>query len=453
MAQRGFVYALFPASAARVMRPSPRAVAGAVLLVAVVAAVQILRVPQGAAVNTVWAEDGAIFLGAAKWEGAGALLHPYNGYVNLVPRLVAALVATFPLAWAAMLLGIFAALVVGAVTLSVFVASQQHVPSPWWRAALCGWIAFVPIAGQELLGNISNLQWYLMVAAMWALLWRPQGRAGKVAQFAVCFLAAASGPLSVLLLPLAVGRVVATRALGEHAPTAGLLAGLALQVVVNLLNTAGPPGTPQYAGIPLLGRLYLLRVVVVLFVGDHGAKALFSHYGWGVAYVAIAVAVVAAVAWVGPRRRRNAAWLLAALGLTSVLMFAVPVELRWGPLFVPRVGSTEGLSFASRYVFVPLVALASLVACAMGGRWLRPRAQRRLAVFPAVMLAAAATVWVLDFSAVDSPRQSGPLWQPELAAAQSTCRATPGLATASVNIRPPGWAVELHCSDLVASSR
>src|SRR5689334_1103410 len=84
---------LFPLATRAPARPSWRHVVLGALLVLVVTAIQLLRMPGDTSVNTLWAEDGTVFLHEAKQLGRlGAVFHTYNGYVHLVPRLIAALV-------------------------------------------------------------------------------------------------------------------------------------------------------------------------------------------------------------------------------------------------------------------------------------------------------------------------------------------------------------------------
>jgi hypothetical protein len=448
-ARTSLATALFPPATSKVRWRSWRLVAAASLLVFVASAVQLLRLPHGAALNTIWAEDGTIFLQQAKSIGRlGAIPHTYNGYVHLLPRLIAAVAASFPVSAAAAVLGSLSALTAGVVALFVFIATREHIPSPWWRLGLSASIVFMPIAGTETLDNVANVQWYLIAAAFWALLWRPQGRVARAVQAVVCLVAAASAPLCVLLLPLAAARLVALRSPREQAPTLGLLAGLLVQFATG----AVAPHAAQMAGVGTLAAVYAVRVVLTSLVGDEGTRSLFGRAGWLPVYVASAVSLTAVLAWALWHRRRGAAWLVLACVGTSILMFVVPVEQRWVPNLVPRASSPNAeLALESRYMLVPIFALYSLVACALGGRWWRARGRGAQAMLAAVVVALVGTVWTLDFSATKSGRLAGTTWGSALDAARSTCRGTPAPASAAVAIAPPGWVVELPCRDIIGS--
>jgi hypothetical protein len=74
---------------------------------------QVIRLPGDAAYNTIWAEDGSVFLNQAINQGVlHAFTIPYAGYLHLVPRVLATVAALLPLQWAAAILGVGSALVV-----------------------------------------------------------------------------------------------------------------------------------------------------------------------------------------------------------------------------------------------------------------------------------------------------------------------------------------------------
>jgi hypothetical protein len=65
-----------------------------------------------AAWDTIWAEDGAIFLSDALTAPGGSLFEVYGGYVHPVPRIVAAVASWLPLEHAALVFALAWALVV-----------------------------------------------------------------------------------------------------------------------------------------------------------------------------------------------------------------------------------------------------------------------------------------------------------------------------------------------------
>jgi hypothetical protein len=95
----------------------------------------LLRVPGIPAWDTIYAEDYSEFLIAAlqhPWH----LLIQYNGYEQLLPRVIAQLVTYLPLADAATAFACCGALTAAACALFVFHASAGHVRSAALRVLL-----------------------------------------------------------------------------------------------------------------------------------------------------------------------------------------------------------------------------------------------------------------------------------------------------------------------------
>jgi hypothetical protein len=148
--------------------------AGAVA--AIVALATVLQVAREAAVSawdTVWAEDGSVFLAdALNHSFFSTLFEPHGGYLHVVPRLVAGLAASLPLELAAPTFNVVSALVVSLLASFVYLASANKLQARSSRLALSTLVALLPAAGSELLGNAANLHFYLIFACFWALMWR-----------------------------------------------------------------------------------------------------------------------------------------------------------------------------------------------------------------------------------------------------------------------------------------
>lgn len=412
-----------------------------------VAAIELLRVP--GSLDTIWAEDGRVFLQQARDVGRlHAFVQPTAGYLNWIPRSVAAVAASFPLRWSAFLLAAISALGVGAFTLFVFRASRAHIPSPWWRLVLSGTLVFLPIAGVEMLDNGVNLQWYALCATFWALLWRPRGFWPRATQTALCLFAAASDPLALLFLPLVAARLFAVRDWREQAPVAAWATGLVVQGITALSTTV--PHSTTHAGAGTMLRLAALRVLTPFFLGDHGTQRVFAHGGWPAIDVCAAGFGGMVVAGLVLLARRcfpaRVGWLAAVSLAVAVLFFVVPVETRWTPLYVPVGRSVQFLGLGSRYVAVPLIALWSVAIAALAAGW----NQRSIRVAGVLAVVLFGGMWVVDFSATGNSRDLGPRWSDALAAARATCIKT-GASTVRILTPPPNglWTVEVSCRDVL----
>jgi hypothetical protein len=173
---------------------------------------QVIRLPGDTAHNTIWAEDGSVFLNQAINQGIlHAFTTPYSGYLHMVPRLLTTIAALLPLQWAAAIFGIGSALVVSLLGLFLYRATTGHVVSPALRLVLTAMFVAIPVVGFETEANAANLHFYFDFVVIWALLWRPQSRIANGLSTAVCFLAAGSDPVTLFALPIAITRLLATR--------------------------------------------------------------------------------------------------------------------------------------------------------------------------------------------------------------------------------------------------
>src|SRR5262245_55829450 len=129
------------------------------------------RVGFAIAADSIWAEDGAVFLQQQRDLGFwAAFAVPYHGYLHVVPRLAAWAAGQAPLQAAALWLSLLAAAATAACALAVSQASRPHIASRTVRLGLATYLVLLPSGGKEVLGNVACLQWPLSMAAGWVLL-------------------------------------------------------------------------------------------------------------------------------------------------------------------------------------------------------------------------------------------------------------------------------------------
>lgn len=281
---RGALRALFPAApAAAVPLTSSRRVlvAGAeVAAVVLAAAVLLLRIPGVPAWDTVYAEDYSEFL-------IGAFQHPwhlfvqYNGYEQLLPRVVAQLVTYLPLAYAAKVFACCGALTAAASALFIFHASAGHIRSAMLRALLAVAVVLLSIAPMEIADSTVDAPWYLLLAMFWAVLWRPRTRYGMAAAAAVGFLTAASTSIAIVFAPLLAIRVFVLRSVRDHAVTAGWVAGCLVQVP--FIVSAVVTGQSRLVGgqAPAGVRIDRLGSLLPYYLHDVLLRSVGWHLSWG----------------------------------------------------------------------------------------------------------------------------------------------------------------------------
>ena len=433
---------LFPEEPDRT-RPTMLGVVATVVLLAAGAIATLARLPHRAAVDTLWAEDGRVFLSDAMHDGViHSIFRPYSGYSVLTARVVGAIASAVPLRAAAATVATCSATMAALAAGFVYRALRGHLPATAPRLALGAALVLMPLAAYELVDSGANVMWYLLPATATALLWRQPPLPWAAVAGVVCFFAVASNPLVLLMLPLLALRLFAL----PLRQWGGAVVGLAAGAIVQLIVVAGAPGlvrTPRPSLVDV-GRTYVARVLAASVLGDQMNERLYDRTGW-VVIVVVAVSVVALLCVLG-WRVPNARGLTAVLSVLQLLLFVEPVVLRWNLLFLP--GVAPGFDYSSRFMVTPIFLLWMAVVIGMH----RAAGRVRVVLLPVVVMAVAlvAVASMLDFTS-DGPRSAGERWSSALAAARSSCEA--GAASAHVLIPPPtgDWFVDVPCSRLVAA--
>ncbi|MFI7284557.1 hypothetical protein ACIBOV_30300 [Micromonospora chersina] len=396
------------------------------------AALQLLRQPGAGALDSVWAEDGTVFLSEALRQGPlTALTTSYAGYYHAVPRLLGGIAALVPADAAAAVLAVEAALAVALLAVLVYVASAAHLAAPLSRVLVSAAILVVPVGQAEVLNSIANFHWYGLYALFWVLIWTPRTRSGRAVAVVVTILVVASDILSVVFVPLVLWRAFRP-ADGPRRDRHGVvLAGaLALGVAVHLAGLLTGSSGRQLSPDPVRAvASYLLRAVPAPLVGERWLGGEIDAR-WLV-LAAVAWLAVGAVVLLAFARLTGPAWPLAiAAALHGAALYILPVFL-------------SGTA-APRYAVAPaLLVVTALVALLQPAGGTRARKAPLYAL--AVVLALVAAV---NFR-VGNPRADGPSWREEVTHARATC--APG-ATALIPVAPrdetPPWLARIPCGRL-----
>jgi len=230
-----------------------------------------LRKPWALLTPQLWAEDGSIFLVQDEQLGLGAWLTPYNGYLHLLPRIVAWVTSrTLDVAW-------WPAAYNGAaylITLGLFARlASRRVDLPAKPALI---LAFSLVVGTgEVLIVLTNLQWLAAFFFLLQVFSRPPRnqweRAGDLTLLAVVGL---NGPFAAVFGPLLAWRWWETRSRDDLAALAVTGAAGATQVLLLLqtpldINAAAAPFRPLMA-LSVIGS----RLVTWPFFGPEAVRAL-----------------------------------------------------------------------------------------------------------------------------------------------------------------------------------
>ena len=405
------------------------------LVLATGCALALLRVDGGRPLRTIWAEDGATFLSQAEsMSTRDVLLHPYAGYLHVVPRLVAELASALPLAWADTVFALAAGLISAALGILVFQATSGHIHSPLLRAGVATYFVLPPI-GSEVFGASANLHWFLLPAAFCVALWRPRSMTAELVGAAVLLLAALSDPFVVLVLPLLACRLLVVGRRGWVFAMAG-----GVGCLIQLVAMAGAPARavePAFAPFRI-GAWYAARGLPGALLGEGviGESGGGLDKGWLAVGAAITLGV-AVVVW----RALRSPW---SYRVRPFVLVCLAAALVLYALLVSGAGTVVD-RYAVPSAMLLVLALAALLDAWLAGRPLLstlPRSGR------GVVLTAALAVFVLGWVLalpVSGHRAARPLeWDGSLTHSGSTCRS--GSDRVSVPINPPGWAARLPCA-------
>ena len=372
------------------------------------------RVRRGRPIYTEQALRGGAF---------ASLLHGYAGYLQLPPRLLAALTPFLPLrdlaAYAA-LAGTFVAALVAAF---VYRASRSWIPWVPLRLAVASLIVVMPALGAENTANMTNVIWVVAAAAPSAIVPREEGAWDTAARMMAVFLAATATTLSVIFVPLAIGWVIVRRTRSAVVVAATFFVGLAVQGSVILVsqNTALPRAASSFGE---LRDEIAVHVFAVLLLGARWIPSLWQANWWALVTVSTVV-VVAILAALFPGAGRRAEALAGVLLFYAMVAFAFADVGRGTHLIglrelTPRSGGSE------RYSVIPVFLMASAAAVLVDPK---SRAVAAGGTDPAPLLVAQIVVVTLVSFPATTIRSGGPDWRASLAT-------TP---TATTAFRRGGW--------------
>ncbi|MFJ3034257.1 hypothetical protein ACIPC2_07550 [Curtobacterium pusillum] len=415
--------------------------------------------------GTVWAEDGGVFLRDRVALGpVDSLLHPYAGYLHLVPRLLVDLGWAMPIEDYAHVVSAGSCVVVGVVAAAVFVLARDVVPSWPFRLVLAAIPAVLPLAPYEIAGNAANLHWFLLFAAPWCFAYRARTWWGSGVVAVLTGFVVLTELQTVFFLPLvllawfprrdAAGARVWPRALPV---TIVAVLGAAAQVVAALTDVrVSQPGSPAFGDV-VAG--WVLQPFAGAWVADVGAAVRFVvAHGWAgvlVPLTLLVLVVVAAVA-VGAWRAR---WMIVALALVSGGVWWAALLANGGAAqdWSHPVAALEAVP-PQRYAAASglLLVAASVVSASVLVGW-RPASTTRRTGGAARLVGVAAgwcVVALVVVAAVGNAapgatrRSDGPVWAGEVPAAVAACDGDPAKV---VDVRTAPWSAKVPCSRLLST--
>lgn len=353
----------------RVIRSVPWSVWYVLLLLAA-ALIVISHRPDAVTNPQFWAEDGRVWYAQAyNLDPLGAFLLPEAGYYQTISRAIAALSLLFPLKWAPMVLNLFA-IAVQAFN-AFFIASErmsQAVPSRLFRFAA----AFIYLAlpnSYETTANLTNAQWHLGLTVLLIILAKPAEEvAWKILDYAATALSALSGPLCLLLVPIAAIKYFYRRKKRVLILAAILFIGSAIQLSA-LFVFERPSSQPL--GASFFGAVHIIagQCVISPLVGAKNYGLLIRTHWWTDVFTSITAAgglAVFVLAFILGKQEVRLLIIFAVLVCATALInpAVTKLEPQWIAMQTPLT--------ASRYWLFPgitlLVCLAFLATNRRVGR-------------------------------------------------------------------------------------
>ena len=421
--------------------------------------------------DTLWAEDGRLFLAGAERHGLAVTFAPYAGYLQVVPRLIAdGVVWLSPVsAWADAMTAA-SCLVAGGTAVAVFFCSRAVVPSPALRAVLAAITVLLPLGPRDVLGNAANLHSVLLWGLFWLVLARPATRRGALALGGLGMLAALSEIQAAFLLPLMA--VVVWRRRQSAWLLAGPLVGIAAQLAATIASPRAPGRHVSLSALSV-AEGYVINGVMPDLAPYSDIGPLLAAGGLLLGVLVLgAILALAVVAFRRTDADRRIA--LVAAFVLSVLVYAASVLVNPGTYYAyATLNRTQLLTvWLTRYGVVPgmlLLAMAVVSASILtesapesspesspepsprssAGSPGAPRVarQERRRLVGGVAVVGIVAILVAGYHPSWTRRSDGPTWSTQLPAATEACRSDPSLRL--VELRETiDWMVPVQCSRL-----
>lgn len=150
--------------------------------------------------NTLWAEDGNVFLNQAAAEGWESLFKTYAGYIHLWPRIFSIISTLFDSSYSPYIM--FSGWTLAYLCMSWSLVSRLHECGVnLFFCCLCVFfIGLLPVASETFF-TVTNAQWYLAVAlSVFVLL--EGGRKSYFSDYLLLATLSLTGPFSIILTPV-----------------------------------------------------------------------------------------------------------------------------------------------------------------------------------------------------------------------------------------------------------
>jgi hypothetical protein len=161
--------------------------------------------------QTLWAEDGSVFIFQSRELGAQSIWTEYSGYLHTYPRLVSYFASFFDLSFTPIIFLIFCALAYVAL-FCVITKKVTLLKKGCLESLLLTIIIIFQPHRDEVFFNLTNIQWWIGSAlCIFVLVYCDDQQKIGFLKSALIFVAATTGPFSLFLLPFLVFNLVTLR--------------------------------------------------------------------------------------------------------------------------------------------------------------------------------------------------------------------------------------------------
>ena len=375
-----------------------------VLAIGVTSTLLVLRRPDAVFHAQLWAEDGVVwFADAYNHGGLRALLFARDGYLQVFPRLVAAIALWVPLVRVPLVFNLIALAVEALPPLFLVSSRMRNVGSLPLRCVLALLYLFVPDS-TEVHAIITDSQSQLAVLACLVLIAEaPRSWPGRIFDVTVLAMCALTTPMGMLLLAVALARTVLPILVGrgEKSSASGretswrwiqlsVLGVCAVLQGLTLLTTAGARlNTILGASTGKFVRIVAGQIVLPVFQGSNRLDRMSSDPARVTALAVLVTSISALVvlyALLHGSLELRCFLFFALLVLAAALTFPTvePVYYQWDVFLVPEWGM--------RYWYIPKLAVMVALIWLLGRG--RPLAIRLTAAgLTCIMAFALVTHW------------------------------------------------------------
>ena len=393
-----------------------------------------------------YAEDGSLFLAdALTMKFPSDLIEPAAGYSTLIMRIGGRFVSNFPLEYAAIMSGMFAAICLSVLAAGLFKYNNFKNDNFWGRLTLAFSFLFLPLASFSAVGNIANLYVYFMTASAVFLYYHEKTTWEAIYKSLIVLIAALSLPLSIFLLPILLHRMYLDKqAFGSFKILRSdvvFIIGIVVQFVFIAITSFGErlPNAPQ--SISKVVYLYLERGIGISTIPR-----------WG--FVSSTNGVIEYENSIGILESPQVRIFLVLMVVVSVVFIfyknfsGISRSIRAQIMFITFLGFTYsmlvGIFFNSEPRYMIFTAFLTcwailLLMDSQNNSKLRLISSSILVVVVVVGLTASAH------------RSEGPEWAPEVSKARQNCKDVENLIKVEIRTLPIDriWNAKIPCKNLL----